>query len=168
MQVDPIKPKLKPPGSKRLKLKCDVPLPNVAFKFNLRRYHVGHVRLRAWSVAGGAVGPVNVRVALEAERVAGGGGGAGAGAGDGGGAGVGAWDGGGAGGGGGGEGGAGAGAEAVTGAGARAGAVVLAEVTAWLPQVVATGGWTRFDFSLTPAAGVACGSLPGGACPLLP
>ena len=38
MQVDPVKPKLKPPGSKRLKLKCDVLLSNAAFKFNLRRY----------------------------------------------------------------------------------------------------------------------------------
>jgi hypothetical protein len=33
-----MKPKLKPPGSKRLKLKCDAPLSNVAFKFNLRCY----------------------------------------------------------------------------------------------------------------------------------
>ena len=55
MQVDPTKPKLKPPGTKRLKLKCDVPkskppgvkclkpirddpLSNFAFNFNLRRY----------------------------------------------------------------------------------------------------------------------------------
>jgi len=38
MQVDPIKPKLKLPGTKRLKLKYDVPLSNFAFKFNLRRF----------------------------------------------------------------------------------------------------------------------------------
>ena len=38
MQVDPIEPKVKPPGSERLKLKCDVLLSNAAFKFNLRRY----------------------------------------------------------------------------------------------------------------------------------
>ena len=38
MQVDPLKPKLKPPGSKRLKLKCDTLLSTSAFKFNLRRY----------------------------------------------------------------------------------------------------------------------------------
>ena len=38
MQVDPIKPKLKPPGTKRLKLNCDVLLSTSAFKFNLRRY----------------------------------------------------------------------------------------------------------------------------------
>ena len=38
MQVDPIKPALKAPGTKCLKLNCDEPLSNVAFKFNLRRY----------------------------------------------------------------------------------------------------------------------------------
>ena len=38
MQVHPIQPKLKPPGSKRLKLKCDALLSTFAFKFNLRRY----------------------------------------------------------------------------------------------------------------------------------
>ena len=38
MQVDPIKPTLKAPGSKRLKLIYDKPLSNVAFNFNLRRY----------------------------------------------------------------------------------------------------------------------------------
>jgi hypothetical protein len=38
VQVDPIKPKLKPPGTKPLKLKCDIMLSNIAFKFNLRCY----------------------------------------------------------------------------------------------------------------------------------
>ena len=38
MQVDPIKPTLKAPGTKRLKLKYDEPLSKFAFKFNLRRY----------------------------------------------------------------------------------------------------------------------------------
>ena len=38
VQVDPIKPKLKPSGTKRLKLNCDVLLPISAFKFKLRRY----------------------------------------------------------------------------------------------------------------------------------
>ena len=38
MQVDPIKPTLKPPGTKRLKLEYDELLSNFAFKFNLRRY----------------------------------------------------------------------------------------------------------------------------------
>ena len=35
-QVDPMKPELKAPVNKRLKLKCDEPLSNFAFKFNLR------------------------------------------------------------------------------------------------------------------------------------
>ena len=38
MEVSPIKPILKPPGTKRLKLKCYEPLSNFAFNFNLRRY----------------------------------------------------------------------------------------------------------------------------------
>jgi hypothetical protein len=38
VQVDPIKPKLKPPGITRLKLIYDVPVSNFAFKFNLRHY----------------------------------------------------------------------------------------------------------------------------------
>jgi len=38
VQLDPIKPYLKPPGTKRLKLKCDEPLSNIAFNFNLRRH----------------------------------------------------------------------------------------------------------------------------------
>ena len=38
MQVDPITPTLKAPGTKRLKLKHDESLSNFAFKFNLRRY----------------------------------------------------------------------------------------------------------------------------------
>ena len=38
VQVDPIKPALKAPGTKRLKLKYDELLSNLAFKFNLRRY----------------------------------------------------------------------------------------------------------------------------------
>jgi len=38
--VDPIKPKLEPPGTKRLKLNCDVLLSTSAFKSNLRRYTV--------------------------------------------------------------------------------------------------------------------------------
>ena len=38
MQVVPIKPKLKPPGTKRLKLECDILLSTSAFKFNFRRF----------------------------------------------------------------------------------------------------------------------------------
>ena len=38
MQVDPIKPKLKAPGTQRLNQKFDKPLSSFAFKFNLRHY----------------------------------------------------------------------------------------------------------------------------------
>ena len=38
--IDPIKPNLKPPGTKRLKLNRDVLLTTSAFKFNSRRYVV--------------------------------------------------------------------------------------------------------------------------------
>ena len=38
MKVDPVKPKLEPPGTKRLKLNFDTLLSTSAFKFNLRRY----------------------------------------------------------------------------------------------------------------------------------
>jgi len=38
VQVDPINPALKSPGTKRLKLKYDEPPSNFAFQFNLRRY----------------------------------------------------------------------------------------------------------------------------------
>jgi len=37
VQVDPMTPKLKPPGSKRLKLNCDILLSTSAFKINLSR-----------------------------------------------------------------------------------------------------------------------------------
>jgi len=39
VQVAPIKPKLKPPGNKRLKLKYEILLSTSAFKINLRRYN---------------------------------------------------------------------------------------------------------------------------------
>jgi hypothetical protein len=39
VRVGPIKPKLKPPGTKRLKLNCDETLSNFAFKFNWCRYN---------------------------------------------------------------------------------------------------------------------------------
>jgi hypothetical protein len=35
-----MKPKLKAPGTKRLKLRYDIPLSNCAFKFNLRHYRM--------------------------------------------------------------------------------------------------------------------------------
>jgi len=43
VQVDPIKPTLKAPGSKRLKLEHENLLSNFGFKFNLRRYSVAPV-----------------------------------------------------------------------------------------------------------------------------
>jgi len=39
VQVDPIKPTLKPPGTKRLKVECGILLLTPAFKFNFRRYN---------------------------------------------------------------------------------------------------------------------------------
>ena len=39
MQVGPIKPEWKVPGTKRLNLKYDELPSNIAFKFNLRRYN---------------------------------------------------------------------------------------------------------------------------------
>jgi hypothetical protein len=39
VQVDPMKPNLKPPGRKHLKLKCNILLSTSAFKFNLRRHN---------------------------------------------------------------------------------------------------------------------------------
>jgi hypothetical protein len=41
VQVDPMKPKLKSPGTMRLKLTCEILLSTSAFKFNLRRYTSG-------------------------------------------------------------------------------------------------------------------------------
>jgi hypothetical protein len=43
VQVDPIKAKLNPPGTERLKLECDIRvlLSTSAFNFNLRRYNMG-------------------------------------------------------------------------------------------------------------------------------
>jgi len=38
VQIDPIKPKLKPPGTNCLKLKFDILLSTSAFKSDLRRY----------------------------------------------------------------------------------------------------------------------------------
>jgi hypothetical protein len=44
VQVGPLKPKLKPPGTKRLKPKCDILLSTSAFNFNLRHYILGQRR----------------------------------------------------------------------------------------------------------------------------
>jgi hypothetical protein len=53
VQVDPTKPKLKPPGTKRLKLKCDILPSTSAFKFNLRRYTSERQYVAMWSQARG-------------------------------------------------------------------------------------------------------------------
>ena len=52
MQVDPIKPKLKPPGTKRLKLEYDGLLSNFGFKFNLRRYNLAQAQMRSPNAGG--------------------------------------------------------------------------------------------------------------------
>jgi hypothetical protein len=43
-----MKPKLKPPGTERLKLKCDILLLSSAFKINLRRYILALTPLTTW------------------------------------------------------------------------------------------------------------------------
>ena len=40
MQVDPIEPTLKAPGSERLKLRCDDMLSSFALEFSLRRFNL--------------------------------------------------------------------------------------------------------------------------------
>jgi len=51
VQVDPIKPTLKPPGTKHWRLKCDELLSSLPFKFRLRRYTEGDAVLRALRAA---------------------------------------------------------------------------------------------------------------------
>ena len=41
MRVDPMKPTLKAPGSKRLKLESEIVLSNFTFNISLRRYNEG-------------------------------------------------------------------------------------------------------------------------------
>jgi len=52
VQVDPIKPTLRSPGTKRLKLKCDEPPSNFAFNINMRRYNEAQARAAAYEVNG--------------------------------------------------------------------------------------------------------------------
>ena len=52
MQVDPIKAKLKQPGTKRLKLKYGKPISRFAFKFNLRQYIMGLCTIDAKRIIG--------------------------------------------------------------------------------------------------------------------
>ena len=51
MQVDPIKPTLKPPKTKLSKLKYDKPLTNFAFKCNLRRFSMALIALNCLLLA---------------------------------------------------------------------------------------------------------------------
>jgi len=61
VQVDPMNPTLKAPGSERLKLKCDDLLSNFAFNFNLRRYSevfcgsIGNAKRSEYSMIGSVV-----------------------------------------------------------------------------------------------------------------
>jgi hypothetical protein len=63
--LDPMRHKLKPPGTKRLKLKCHMLLPTSAFKFNLRRYGEASDMLRTELV----VKVVNICQELESEAL---------------------------------------------------------------------------------------------------
>ena len=56
MQVDPIKPKLKAPGTKRLKLQCDEALSNFSFTFNLHRYSKARAMKAEAAMAANMVG----------------------------------------------------------------------------------------------------------------
>ena len=49
MHVEPMKPMFKPPGTTRLKLKCDEPLSIFDFRFNLRRYSWARWRSSTWN-----------------------------------------------------------------------------------------------------------------------
>ena len=60
VQVDPIKPILKPPGTKRLKLEYDGLLSNFAFNSNLRRYMLARLDVcMGGRVAEAGPGPFN-------------------------------------------------------------------------------------------------------------
>jgi hypothetical protein len=49
VQVDPIKPKLKPPGTQHLKLNCDILLSTFAFKINVRRCNGELTAVAVWT-----------------------------------------------------------------------------------------------------------------------
>ena len=78
MQVDPIKPTLKPPGNKLLELKNGKPLSNFAFNFDLRRFTAvahasggGCARSRSARRPGAAAQVDPVKPALKAPGVKG-------------------------------------------------------------------------------------------------
>jgi len=74
VQVDPVQPKLKPPGTNLLKLKCDIMLSTSAFKFNVRRYSEGsHGRRTTWLPVVAAVsGPARAKAGATVVEVKGG------------------------------------------------------------------------------------------------
>ena len=56
VQVEPMQPMLKTPGTERLKLEYNEPPSNFAFKFYLRRYTLGGTRWRCGATGGTAGG----------------------------------------------------------------------------------------------------------------
>ena len=74
MQVDPIKPKLKAPETKRLKLRYDLSLSSFAFNFNLRRCTLARL---TWNYFPAALHRPSAALMLDsaAEGAGGGGGG---------------------------------------------------------------------------------------------
>ena len=62
VQVEPGKPTLKPPGSKRLKLQSEALLSSVAFKFNLCRYNWGFERFCIGKFRQGIVPGLTVKI----------------------------------------------------------------------------------------------------------
>ena len=73
VQGDPIKPKLKAAGTKRLKLEYDILFSNFGFKFNVRRYslEVQHVVTQCFPELGGraAAGSSSALRAFMQDRV---------------------------------------------------------------------------------------------------
>jgi len=68
VHVDPIKPTLKAPGTKRLKLKYDSLLSSFGFKFNSRRYTMAGRGVRILCMDGGGIrGSCTVKVRLETQ-----------------------------------------------------------------------------------------------------
>jgi len=51
VQVDPIKPTLKPPGTERFELNYEEQLSNFGFKYNLRRYILACPPPLSWASA---------------------------------------------------------------------------------------------------------------------
>jgi len=70
VQVDPIKPTWKAPGSKRLKLEHEKQLSNFAFNFNSRRYTVA-TAAAADATAANTAGPLASVDATDADVVRG-------------------------------------------------------------------------------------------------